>query len=171
MLALAHHGALWVALKTRDPVRERANKAAAWTWPFLLVAVVLVTGFTFRVQPHVQEQLRAHPGGYVFPLIALIGLATSFWMRRRGRELGAFFGSVGFLVGMLLSVSFGLYPYVLPATNGIDASLTVSNAMASQHAMRIAFVWWIPGMILVAAYTTFIYRGMRGKVEMREDAY
>ncbi len=171
MLALVHHGALWVALKTHDPVRARANKAAAWTWPLLLVAVVLVTGFTFRVQPHVPEHLRAQPAGYLLPLIALIGLGASFWMRRKGRELGAFFGSVAFLVGMLLSVSFGLYPYVLPATNGVDASLTVNNAMASSYSMWIAFVWWIPGMLLVIAYTTFIYRGMRGKVELREDGY
>ncbi len=85
-------------------------------------------------------------------------------MRRRGRELGAFLGSVAFLVGMLLSVSFGLYPMVLPSSGDTAASLTIANAAGPVHGMRIALFWWIPGMMLVAAYTVFIYRGMRGKV-------
>ncbi|MCG6987211.1 MAG: cytochrome d ubiquinol oxidase subunit II [Gemmatimonadetes bacterium] len=171
LLALAHHGALWVALKTHDPVRARATKAAAWIWPLLVLAVVVVTVFTFRIQPHVPERLREHPLGYVFPVIAVAGLLASFWLRRRAKELGAFLGSVAFLVGMLLSVSFGLYPLVLPATNDPAASLTVSNAMGPAHGMAVAFWWWIPGMILVTAYTVFIYRGMRGKVSVEGEGY
>jgi cytochrome d ubiquinol oxidase subunit II len=171
LLALLHHGALWVVLKTRDPVRARARKAAAWTWPVLVVAVVVVTGFTFRVQPHVPERLAAQPLGYVFPLLAVGGLVASFLLSRRGRELGAFLGSVAFLVGMLLSVSFGLYPLVLPATNDAAASLTVYNAAGPAHGMRVAFFWWIPGMALVAAYTVFVYRSMRGKVSLEGDGY
>jgi cytochrome d ubiquinol oxidase subunit II len=171
LLALAHHGALWVALKTHDPIRGRAAKSAAWIWPLLVLAVVVVTVFTFRIQPHVPERLSAHPLGYIFPLIAVTGLAVSFWLRRQGKELGAFLGSVAFLVGMLLAVSFGLYPMVLPATNGPAASLTVSNAMGPAHGMAVAFWWWIPGMILVTAYTVFIYRGMPGKVSTEGEGY
>ena len=120
---------------------------------------------TFRIQPHVPARLAEYPLGYVFPLLALGGLGTSLHMRRRGRELPAFLGSVLFLVGMLLSVSFGLFPLVLPATNDAAVSLTVHNAMGPEHGMRTAFWWWIPGMMLVTGYTVFIYRGMRGKVE------
>jgi cytochrome bd ubiquinol oxidase subunit II len=171
MLALVHHGALWVALKTHDPVRRRAVTAAAWTWPLVVASVALVTVMTFRVQPHVSERMRAHPLAYALPLLALSGLGASLWMRRRGRELGAFLGSAAFLVGMLLSVSFGLYPMVLPATNDPAASLTVQNAVGPGHGMQVAFYWWIPGMALVAAYTVFIYRGMRGKVSLEKDGY
>jgi len=171
MLALAHHGALWVAMKTDAPVRDRAVKTAAWTWPILVVAVALVTVLTFRVQPHVPERLHDEPLGYAFPALALIGLGLSLWMRRRGRDAGAFLGSVVFLAGMLLSVAFGLYPMVLPASNDVAASLTVHNAMGPAHGMRVALFWWIPGMALVAAYTVFIYRGMRGRVDVDREGY
>lgn len=163
-LALAHHGALWVALKTHDPVRSRANKAAARLWPLLVVAVMAVTVMTFRIQPHVPQRMSGQPLGYVFPVLALAGLIISLLMRRKGRELPSFLGSVLFLVGMLLSVSFGLYPMVLPATNDPTASLTVMNAMGPEHGMKAALWWWVPGMILVTGYTVFIYRSMRGKV-------
>ncbi len=171
LLALAHHGALWVALKTHDPVRGRSAKLASWVWPPLVVAVVLMTGLTFRVQPHVPQRLAQQPLGTVFPALAVVGLAVSWWMGRQGRELGAFLGSVVFLVGMLLSVSFGLYPLVLPAANDAAASLTVHNATSPAHGLRVALLWWIPGMMLVAAYTTFIYRRMRGKVSMDGAGY
>jgi cytochrome d ubiquinol oxidase subunit II len=171
MLALVHHGALWVALKTAGPVNRRAKRAAAWTWPFLLAAVALVTVMTFHIQPHVPQRLSAQPLGYVFPLLAVSGLGVSLWMRIRERELGAFLGSVTFLAGMLLSVSFGLYPMVLPATNGVAGSLTVSNAMGPEHGMQVALYWWIPGMTLVTAYTVFIYRNMRGKVDLEGEGY
>lgn len=171
LLALAHHGALWVALKTHDPVRGRAVKAASWTWPPLVAAVVLVTAMTFRVQPHVPQRLAEQPLGSVFPLLAVGGLGVSSWMRRQGRELGAFLGSAAFLVGMLLSVSFGLYPLVLPATNEATASLTVHNAVGPENGLRVALFWWIPGMMLATAYTVFIYRRMRGKVSMDGAGY
>jgi len=171
MLALVHHGALWVAMRTNAPIRDRAVKAAAWIWPLLVVAVVSVTILTFRVQPHVPERLRAEPLGYAFPALALVGLVSSLWMRRRGRDAGAFLGSVAFLAGMLLSVAFGLYPLMLPAVGDAAASLTVHNAAGPVHGMRVALFWWIPGMALVATYTVTIYRGMRGKVEVEEEGY
>jgi cytochrome d ubiquinol oxidase subunit II len=164
-LALAHHGALWVALKTHDPVRSRANRVAKWLWPLVLVAVGTLTAITFHVQPHVPQRLREVPVGYVFPALALVGLGASFALRQKGKELGAFLCSALFLVGMLLSVSFGLYPMVLPSTSPA-AALTIANAAGPVQGMRTALFWWIPGMILVTGYTVFIYRGMRGKVSM-----
>lgn len=164
LIALVHHGALWASLKTDGAVQERARWMAARAWGLLLALVVVLTLVTFRVQPHVAGRLAANPVGYLFPLLALAGLVGSRWMDGRGRELPAFLGSAVFLAGMLLSVSYGLFPMVLPAVNQSVASLTVHNASAPAAGLRTALFWWIPGMILVLGYTTFIYRRMAGKV-------
>ncbi|GMV05996.1 MAG: cytochrome c oxidase assembly protein [Gemmatimonadota bacterium] len=171
LVALAHHGALWAALRTDGVVRDRARWAAARAWWVLLALALVLTAVTFRVQPHVPARLAASPAGYAFPLVALAGLAGSRWMDARGREAWAFLGSALFLVGMLLAVSFGLFPMVLPAVNDAAASLTVHNASAPASGLRMALFWWIPGMILVAGYTTFIYRHMGGKVTLDPDGY
>lgn len=171
LVALVHHGALWVTLKTEAAIRDRARWVAARAWWLLLVLVVVLTVVTFRVQPHVPGRLSANPVGYLFPLLALAGLGASRWMDQAGKELPAFLASATFLAGMLLSVSFGLFPMVLPAVNDGMASLTVQNASAPASGLRAALFWWIPGMVLVAAYTTFIYRRMAGKVVLDEDAY
>ncbi len=171
LVALAHHGALWAALKTEGAVRERARWVAARGWWVLLALVAILTGVTFRIQPHVAGRLAANPAGYVLPLLALGGLVASRWMDRRHRELPAFLGSAVFLAGMLLSVSFGLFPLVLPAVNEGAVSLTVYNTGAPAAGLRTALFWWIPGMMLVLGYTTFIYRKMAGKVALDVDAY
>lgn len=171
LTALVHHGALWTVLKTEGTVRERAKRVAASVWWALPVLVVLLTALTFRVQPHVPERMGEQPAGYLLPLLALVGLAASRWLDHRGRELAAFLASCAFLAGMLLSVSFGLHPLVLPAANDPAASLTVYNASAPAAGLRAALLWWIPGMLLVLAYTVLVYRGMAGKVAAADEGY
>ncbi len=170
-LALAHHGALWLGLKTEDPVRARAERAAKALWPLLAAAVVVLTVLTFRVQPHVPERMNAQPLSYMLPALAVAGLVGAWHLAARGRELSAFLASSVFLAGMLLSVAYGLYPMVLPATNDPAASLTVFNAHGPEHSLRAALWWWIPGMTLATAYTVFVYRHMAGKVKLDEGGY
>ena len=52
-LALAQHGALWVAYKTTGAVRQRARRVAGWAWLGVLLFTAIVTAATFRIQPQV----------------------------------------------------------------------------------------------------------------------
>lgn len=170
-LALTYHGAMWVILKTDGEIRERTRRIAGLTWPLLLVFLALVTVMTFRIQPHVPSRFNANALSYLLPLAALGGIVASRVFTSRGRELHAFLGSAVFLAAMLVSVVYGLYPMVLPAAGDPAASLTIHNASGPPYALRVALFWWVPGMILVALYTTFVYRQMAGKVRMDPDAY
>jgi cytochrome d ubiquinol oxidase subunit II len=170
-LALTYHGAMWVILKTDGAVRDRARSAARLTWPLLLLFVALVTILTFSIQPQVADRINGNPVSYAFPLAALASLFASRRFLGRGRELPAFLGSAAFLTGMLVSVVYGLYPMVLPAVGHPGSSLTIYNAAGPPYAMWVALLWWVPGMILVATYTTFVYRKMAGKVVLDPEGY
>jgi cytochrome d ubiquinol oxidase subunit II len=89
-------------------------------------------------------------------------------MNRRLRERAAFLASSLFLAAMLVSVTFGLYPCVLPSNGDPAHSLTISNASAAQYGLRIGLVWFIPGMLLTAAYFVYAYRSFAGKVRLEE---
>ncbi len=171
LLALTHHGTLWLVLKTEGAVRDRARRLAARLWLPLLALVLLVTLLSFRVQPHVPTRLAARPGGFLFPLAALLGLVASRRLTSREHESGAFLASALFLAGMLLSVAFGLFPLLLPTTGTAHPSLTVYNAAGPAHGLRVALWWWIPAFVLVLGYTTFVYRRFRGKVRVEEEGY
>jgi cytochrome d ubiquinol oxidase subunit II len=160
-LALAQHGALWVILKTDGELRDRTRVMFRRLWVAVGVATVLITALSFYVQPHLRERFTAAPLGFIFPAVALAGLFAA----RVAEDARAFLGSCAYLVGMLASVAWGLYPYVLPSNVITHGGLTVYNSAAQPFGLRGGLIWWIPGMLLVAAYFTFTYRRFAGKVE------
>ena len=168
LATLMLHGALWVALKTDGPVQQRSRQAARGIWWGVLVLTIVLTAITFKVQPEVPANLVNHPWGYVFPALALFGLTAMVWFMRKQDDWKSFLASCAYIVGMLTSVVFGLYPLVLPASTNPTYSLTVDNAKAGDYGLRIGLVWWALGMILVAMYTFHVYRSFAGKVKADE---
>jgi len=86
LLALAMHGALWLQMKTSGAVSSRAGKLAGQAWWGVLVFTALVTAVTFRVQPQLKENFSIWPGGFVFPLLAVAGIAGVVFELRRHDE-------------------------------------------------------------------------------------
>lgn len=170
-LALARHGALWVALKTEDPVRERARRVASLAWYGVAGMTLVITGATFRVQPHVPERLSQQPWILILAAVALAGLLWGLLLERAGKDKAAFLASCAYLVGMLTTAAFSLYPYLLPSTSDPQFGLTVYNAATGAYGMRVALYWWIPGMVLVAVYMVLAYRRFAGKVQTGEEGY
>ena len=171
LVALTAHGAWWVALKTDGAVQARARQAARVAWWGLAAFTVLVTVVTFRIQPQVPARLVAAPWGLVFPALAVAGLGLMWFHGRRGADGPAFLASCGYLLGMMSSVAFGVYPYVLPSNADASRSLDIYNTAAGAYGLRIGLVWFVPGMLLVTAYFVFTYRRLAGKTVVEEEGY
>ena len=166
-LTLTVHGALWVALKTDGALERRSRGVARAAWWGLLASTVLITWCSFRIQPHLSESFGAHPWGYVFPLLAVAGLIGMRVMS----GARAFLSSSLFIVGMLTSAAFGVYPYVLPSNTDPNLGLTIYNAAAPRYGLEVGLAWFIPGMLLATGYFVYTYRSFAGKVTVEEDGY
>jgi cytochrome bd ubiquinol oxidase subunit II len=166
LAVLALHGALWVALKTEGAVNERACSAAKAIWWAVALLTFLITLASFKVQPSLFASFSQHAWGFVFPLLAITGLFGMVWFVRKRNERRAFVSSCAYLLGMLTSVAFSLYPRMLPASANPAFALTVENAKAPEHGLRVGLVWWPIGMALVAAYSTYNYRRFSGKAKL-----
>jgi cytochrome d ubiquinol oxidase subunit II len=163
--ALTLHGALWVAYKTTGAVRERARRVARWSWAGTAVFTALITWATFRVQPQVPWSFSARPWGFVLPILAVAGLIWTRWLLRRDdADLPTFLGSCVYLLGMLTSVVFGVYPYVLPSRPNPAYGLTIDSAKAADYGLRMGLAWWVLGILLAAGYFVFLYRHFAGRV-------
>jgi cytochrome d ubiquinol oxidase subunit II len=172
LAALTLHGSLWVTLKTEGALNARARQAAAAVWWGVVVMTILVTVMTFRVQGQVPGNLSEHPWGYLFPALAVAGILSVRWFLARKDDMTAFLASCAYLVGMLTSVVFGLYPLVLPASTNPAYSLTVHNAKAADYGLKIGLVWWLVGMALATSYFVYTYRHFAGKVQLdKEEEY
>jgi len=163
-VALAIHGCYWVVYKTAGELQQRARSFASAMWWAVVAFTALITFFSFEIQPNLNAQFDARPWGYLFPVLAAAGLAGMRILGARGRDLGSFLCSALYLVGMLTSAAFGVFPYVLPSNTDSALSLTVTNAAAPSYGLYIGLAWWIPGMLLAAGYSVFVYRHFAGKV-------
>jgi cytochrome d ubiquinol oxidase subunit II len=166
LATLVVHGALWIALKTEGEIELRARRTAARAWWCLAAFIILITLVSFRIQPHLKASFEARPWGCVFPILALAGLVGARLMNSRLKELGAFLCSCLFILGMLTSVAFGVYPYVLPSNSDPALSLTVANAAAPLYGLKVGLMWFIPGMLLAIGYFVYTYRSFSGKVNL-----
>lgn len=165
LATLALHGAAWLVYKTDGALRQRSLRTASLLWWVVALLTVLVTAASFGLLPHLLQNFRVWPWGFIFPVLALAGLLGVKWFLRSGTDLAVFAASCAYLVGMLTSVTFSLYPNVLPSTTNPLFALTISNAKASDYGLKIGLIWWILGMALATGYTIFTHRSFSGKVQ------
>lgn len=164
LVVLAVHGALFLAWRTTDPVRERslafARKAAIPT-VILWVAATIATAW---VRPDLFIALASRPWALLFIALSIAGAWGVFRFARSGQDLPAFLSSTAFLLGMLAATLAGQYPFWLRSTLDPAHSLTALNSASDHHGLRVALLWWPIGIVLVAAYFSFLFHWMRRKV-------
>jgi cytochrome d ubiquinol oxidase subunit II len=148
----------------------RCQQLARRLWIPVLACVLLISAFSFRIQPLLWKSFAERPWGFVFPALSAIGLmgVRLFITRRpagkRQQELAAFFASCLFILGLLCSAAMGLYPNLLPSNVDAAHGLTIVNVSASDYGLRIGLWWFVPALALALAYTVFVYRHFTGKV-------
>jgi hypothetical protein len=73
------------------------------------------------------------------------------------------------VIGMLLSVAFGVLPGAFPKILLSDTSaglcLTVDSAAAAHHGPIVAMCWFLSGMALALAYSVLVGQRLAGKVK------
>jgi cytochrome d ubiquinol oxidase subunit II len=167
LVALAAHGATYVALKTEGVVNARARRAAMSLWPILLAATALSLLATIAIRPRVTTNFLAHPATLAIPIAVFGALTTMRASLGSARDRNAFVGSALFLAMMLAGAAVAQYPVLLPAVSDSRLDLTIDNTATGPHALRIGLIWWTGGMLLAVLYTVFVYRLFRGKVAVR----
>ncbi|MFE9650355.1 cytochrome d ubiquinol oxidase subunit II [Streptomyces sp. NPDC006365] len=147
------HGALFVALKTRGDVRDRARALARWAG---LATAGLALVFLLWTQAD---------GGNVRSLVALVvavlALLGALAANQRARE-GWAFGLSGITVAGAVAMLFlALYPDVMPSSLDSAWSLTVANASSSAYTLKV--MTWVaaimtPVVLLYQSWTYWVFR-------------
>jgi cytochrome bd ubiquinol oxidase subunit II len=170
LAALMVHGAGWVAVKTEGALNIRARRAVRIGWLAVVVLTAITTVATFSLSPRMLSSFYEHPWGFIFPALAVAGLALVGYFGFKERDRAAFLSSGAYIIGMMASTAFAVYPDVLPAVQPAN-SLTIYNASGSTYGLTVGLVWWSIGMVLAAIYFVLIYRLFRGKVKLDDEGY
>jgi cytochrome d ubiquinol oxidase subunit II len=159
LVALAVHGALYLALKTEGDLEQRARNFARNATPVLLVLTLAHFPLTVLARPNCLLNYRTHPSLFVVPCAVLASLAVVFLGARRRSALTAFLGSSAYLATMMAGAVIGLFPVLLPAVGAGGRNIT------------IGLVWWTLGILLATMYFVIIHWLFRGKVPRHADGY
>ena len=93
--------------------------------------------------------------------IGMAGAAVGLWGRLRLTTLLA--SSIG-IFGIISTAGLSLFPFLLPSSTVPESSLTLWDASSSHLTLFIMLLMTVFFLPIVLAYTTWVFRVMRGTV-------
>ena len=167
LVALAIHGALYLAVKTEGDLQRRARTFVRQFWGVLVALTVISLPATISaVRTDALANYLSYPVLFVIPLVVLGSLVGMIQFCRKQADRKAFASSCIYLSFMLVGAAVALYPRLLPSSSDPAHDITVQNALSGQHTLGVGLVWWALGMVLAMVYFTVVYRMFRGKVSL-----
>ncbi|MFV2020801.1 cytochrome d ubiquinol oxidase subunit II [Micromonospora sp. LOL_023] len=155
------HGAVFLALKTTDDLRHRANRIAGTTGP---AAAALAVGFlTWTLT------IRANPAAIALAVTATLALLAALAANRVRREGWAFTGTAT-ATGLAVAALFAaLFPNVLPSTTDTAGTLTTTNAASTTYTLTI--MTWVAALLtpVVLLYQSWTYWVFRNRVSVADQ--
>jgi len=171
LVALAVHGALYLAVKTEGELQERARTTAGRLWMVLLLLTVVSLPASIIARSDTLTNYRNYPIAFAVPVVVLFSLLGMTYFSRRSADRNAFLCSCIYLAVMLVGAAVGLYPRLLPATTDSIYDITIEKALSGPHTLHVGLIWWTFGMLLALGYFVFVYRMFRGKVSLSAGGY
>ncbi len=162
LLLFAQHGALYLALKTRAPLAQRAQAVAARlllpTWLLssaMIVWTVILTGMFAPLTS----------AGVLMSVLltSMIWLLARHFLRTDQAQR-AFVTSGVILTLVSLTFFGGLFPRLIPSTLDPAWSLTLSNSAASDYPLKLMTLVAALCLPLVILYQIWAYRILRGRI-------
>jgi cytochrome d ubiquinol oxidase subunit II len=156
--AFTLHGAIFLSLKTRGPVMDRARTAAAWLWlpTVVLVFLYVIAGY---FATDMFTRLGVNPG--VVPVGAGVALLLAGWFIRNKQD-GWAFAMTGLTIAFsAITIAMGLYPRLMVSSLNPDWSLTIYNASSSPYTlqvMSIVALIFVPVVLLYQGWSYWVFR-------------
>jgi cytochrome d ubiquinol oxidase subunit II len=166
--AFTLHGAVFLSLKTKGELEERAHKAAMRVWlPTAFFVLLFVIAGYFATDMF--TKLGVNPGPV--PLGAAAALLAAGWFIRQRRSGWAFVMTALTIVLSAATVAIGLYPRVMVSSLDPAWSLTIYNASSSPYTLRIMAIvalMLVPVVLIYQGWSYWIFRKRIGREDSLE---
>ena len=147
------HGAIFLALRTTDDLRVRANRLATRAG---VVAAVLTIAFLAWAQA-----LRGDTVSIIVTIAAVVAFAGGLVANLVRREGWAFIGTTLAIGLAVVSLFVALFPDVMPSTLEPGSTLTAAEAASSAYtlkAMTIITAIFLPLVMVYQGWTYWVFR-------------
>jgi cytochrome d ubiquinol oxidase subunit II len=147
------HGAIFLALRTTDELRRRANRLASRAG---VIAAVLAIVFLWWAQA-----LRGDTGSIIVAVAAVIAFAAGLVANLLRREGWAFIGTA-LAVGLaVVSLFAAMFPAVIPSTLEPGSTLTTVDAASTPYTLKVLTIIaaiFMPLVLLYQGWTYWVFR-------------
>jgi cytochrome bd ubiquinol oxidase subunit II len=187
---LAAHGAAFVRMKTDGVIAGRAARALRVTALvalvlFLIAGVLIATvigGYQIvdaapldAVSNPLLKSVTGAPGLWLTnyntypwmiaaPVAGLAGALIAALLASSRFEVCAFLATSLMVAGVILTAGFSMFPFIMPSSLDGRSSLTLWDSTSSRMTLQIMLIAVLIFLPIVLAYTSWVYRVMRGKV-------
>jgi cytochrome d ubiquinol oxidase subunit II len=197
---LVMHGAVFMQMRTEDQLNARARKAVRLFGILFIVSFTVAGIWQFKAIDGLHIISMPDPGTLLTPLDKSVEVLEDGWtlnyaqkpltllapaavfagalltivLSTTGRPGFAFISSAVSLAGVILTVALSMFPFVMPSSTVPDVSLTVYDAVSSHRTLNLMFIAVVVFLPIVVAYTSWVYRIMRGKItekKIREETH
>ncbi len=165
------HGALYMATKSEDELRQRMLRWASRLWVGWVMLYAIATVATSFVSPWLLQDARGNPFAWVLVILLLAALLYLPVALRAGRAARGFLISSIAIAAQIGLVGASLFPRLVPSRTHFDYSLTIANASSTPRTLTAMLVIALIGMPIVIGYSIYIHRVFAGKVELSEESY
>jgi len=162
-LLFATHGALYLGLRTRGDLRDRALLTAARIAPIAAGVGALFLVATLIVANNSNDK-GVFPG--ILPVVVAAGAAVAaVVLARAPSERWAFAATALTIVAAVVTLFVSLYPRVMVSDPNFGNSLTVDNASSAHYtltALTVVAAILLPLVLLYQAWTYHVFRARIG---------
>ena len=190
LIGTTFHGALFLKCRTEGVLYQRSTQAVQFLGLALLVGLALAAAWAFLGIPRPEiihmgagdapsnplhksviaagaswaQHFMHYPWMWLAPLLGFVSL-TLAWLLGKGqsRLLAFSLCSLG-IAGILLTLGFALFPFLLISTTDPVSSLTLWDSTSSHLTLLWAFWITVVFLPIVLLYTRWVYKVMWGNV-------
>lgn len=157
------HGAIFLSLRTRDAMLDRARATANRLWApaaVLLIALTVASAFG--------TDLLSRPNVIALgaPILAIVAVLVEGWFLRNKRY-GWVFVLSGLAIALTVISAFaGLYPRVMVSSLNPEWSLTIYTASSTPYTLRLMTIVaaiFVPVVLLYQGWTYWVFRERVGR--------
>jgi cytochrome d ubiquinol oxidase subunit II len=169
---LAMHGSIYLLMKLEGEALAMVRRWMPRTIVLFLFFYGVTTIATLIHIPRMTQPFADQPLLAIFPILSLIAILNVPIQAQRERYGWAFLSSCASISLLLVLFAIGTFPTIVystldPAVN----SLTIYNTASTHKTLQILMLIVLLGVPMVLAYTAWIYRMLRGKVQLDHMSY
>jgi len=189
---LVMHGASYASFKVEGEVGARSAKVGQLAAVVFVVAFIVAGAWLFKGIDGQSMTSIADRGGPSNPLLKGVVLARGAWLDnfvthtalwlvpataiaaalltmlllRMGRHGAGLVTSGVTQAATIFTAGIGLFPFLMPSSTNPGDSLTIWDASSSAKTLFIMLIAVIIFLPVVLAYTTWVYRVLRGQISL-----